>query len=218
MITRIRKVEPNNTESLETQLTANGIEVVQKEKRQVGRPKIKLEGFSQKVIKEMMDLARIGMPYKSIAGCLNISYSKFLELREENPGWASMMDGQREAFVSDNLAKLRRHANTSPQSAQWLLERVRPAEFSSKAELRVSGSVNNNVTLDVSQDLCAKLAEARRANLDGVLMENQATTTQLSLPTSSSSASDLILERNQSAVEITAEELKSSQRGWRMTL
>ena len=50
MITRIRKVEPNNTESLETQLTANGIEVVQKEKRQVGRPKIKLEGFSQKVI------------------------------------------------------------------------------------------------------------------------------------------------------------------------
>lgn len=212
MITRIRKVEPNRTHELETELTANGIEVVQKAKHPGGRPKIKLEGFSQKVIKEMMDLARIGMPYKSIAGCLNISYNKFLQLREENPEWAALMDGQREAFVSDNLAKLRRHANNSPQSAQWLLERVRPAEFSSKAELRVSGAVSNTLTLDVSQDLCSKLADARRANVDGVLMENPTTTTEISLATPCESSPTLFLEKNQSIVEIPVEEVVPEQK------
>lgn len=148
-----------------------------------GRPRITFKDFSPAKIKESLRLARLGMSLKTIAGASCISVEKLIELRRESTEYASQLDAQREQFIVDNLSKLRNHAESSPQSAQWLLERVRPEEFSQKSELRVSGGTTNTMTLDVNQALCQRLAEARSAVIDLPPLSIDTTTSANLLPT-----------------------------------
>jgi len=135
-------------------------------KKKVGRPKITLDNFSQSKIKEVYRLARLGMSLRTIAGAVGTSVGKLIELREQNEDFSARLDAEREHFIADNLTKLRNHAQSSPQSAQWLLERVRPEEFSQKTELRVSGGTTNTLSLDVSSSICQRLSEARLQTID----------------------------------------------------
>jgi len=135
-------------------------------KKKVGRPKLTIANFSQTKIKEIYRLARLGMSLKTIAGAVGTSVGKIIELREQNPEFSERLDAERENFIADNLTKLRNHAQSSPQSAQWLLERVRPEEFSQKTELRVSGGTTNTLSLDVSSAICQRLSEARLQTID----------------------------------------------------
>jgi len=135
-------------------------------KKKVGRPKITFDNFSQTKIKEVYRLARLGMSLKTIAGAVGTSVGKLIELREQNEDFSARLDAEREHFIADNLTKLRNHAQSSPQSAQWLLERVRPEEFSQKTELRVSGGTTNTLSLDVSSAICQRLSEARMQTID----------------------------------------------------
>jgi hypothetical protein len=135
-------------------------------KKKVGRPKLTLDNFSQTKIKEIFRLARLGMSLKTIAGAVGTSVGKIIELREQNPEFSERLEAERENFIADNLTKLRNHAQSSPQSAQWLLERVRPEEFSQKTELRVSGGTTNTLSLDVSSAICQRLSEARLQTID----------------------------------------------------
>jgi len=141
--------------------------------KRMGRPRITLDSLSQKKKDEILKLARLGMNYKMIAGAVGMSVGKLIQLRDENPDFQNAIERERESFVADNLSKLRQHANTSPQSAQWLLERVRPEEFSAKAELRVSGGVSNSVTIDIGKGICEKLAEARRQAIDCAVLSSE---------------------------------------------
>ena len=135
-------------------------------KKKVGRPKITFENFSQTRIKEIFRLARLGMSLKTIAGAVGVSVGKIIELREQNSEFSERLEAERENFIADNLTKLRNHAQSSPQSAQWLLERVRPEEFSQRTELRVSGGTTNTLSLDVSSAICQRLSEARLQTID----------------------------------------------------
>ena len=135
-------------------------------KRKVGRPKLTFENFSNAKLNEVFRLARLGMSLKTIAGAVGISQTKLIGMREESPDFAARIDAERENFIADNLTKLRNHAQSSPQSAQWLLERVRPEEFSQKTELRVSGGTTNTLSLDVSSSICQRLSEARLQTID----------------------------------------------------
>jgi len=162
-----RKPEPSPADKLQTELTANGIEVVpipenHPKPKKVGRPKYHLKDISPKMVAEILEMARLGMPITSIATCARISFEKFAELRRENPQFDEALKASQEKFVLDNLQRLKRHAEVSPQSAQWLLERVKPQHFSAKSELRVTGSTTSNIVLDVSPDICSRLAEARK--------------------------------------------------------
>lgn len=148
-----------------------------------GRPKIAFKDFSPAKIKESLRLARLGMSLKTIAGASCISVDKLIALRRESNEYASQLDAQREQFIVDNLSKLRNHAESSPQSAQWLLERVRPEEFSQKSELRVSGGTSNTMTLSVDQAICQRLAEARSAVIDLPPLSIDTTTSANLLPT-----------------------------------
>lgn len=164
-----KKVEPRPAEGLtiatlsETApcITEQQIAVTDKPKKKRGRPTKSFESLSEKTIREIGQLARLGMNERLIAGAIGISVEKMGEWKEKHPEFKKMLDTERERFVQDNLAKLRNHAQTSPQSAMWLLERVRPEEFSSKAELRISGGVNNTTTMDISPSVCQLLADAR---------------------------------------------------------
>ena len=129
--------------------------------RRMGRPRITLDALSQRRRDEILKLARLGMSYKMIAGAIGMSVGKLIELRDENPEFQNAIERERESFVSDNLQKLRQHANTSPQSAMWLLERIRPEDFSAKAELRVSGGVTSTLAVELGKGLCERLSEAR---------------------------------------------------------
>lgn len=178
---RIKKVDPNKDLSIEM---VNGSPVVTMPekipdpvpqpvpvpvvapKKKVGRPKITFENFSQTRIKEIFRLARLGMSLKTIAGAVGVSVGKIIEMREQNSEFSERLEAERENFIADNLTKLRNHAQSSPQSAQWLLERVRPEEFSQKTELRVSGGTTNTLSLDVSSAICQRLSEARLQTID----------------------------------------------------
>lgn len=196
---RIAEIEtPGDDKRLVTLAGKDGIEIVEViKKNKGGRPKKYLADYGDKAISEMMGMARLGMSHKSISGALNINFTKYLQLREENPDWARAMDGQRELFVKDNLEKLKRHATTSPQSAQWLLERVKPEEFSAKTELRVSGGVSSSLTFDLSSDLCSRLADARRANT---------TTIVAGMALDESDSVSLVPQKNQTLLENPANE------------
>lgn len=135
-------------------------------KKKIGRPRVTFENFSQAKIKEIYRLARLGMSLKTIAGAVGISVGKLIEMREQSEDFSSRLNAERDNFIADNLTKLRNHAQSSPQSAQWLLERVRPEEFSQKTELRVSGGTTNTLSLDVSSAICQRLAEARMQTID----------------------------------------------------
>lgn len=174
---RAKKIEPAKDLSVEM---VNGSPVVTmpekipdpmpepavEKKKKVGRPKLTIENFSQTKIKEMFRLARLGMSLKTIAGAVGTSVGKIIELREQNSEFSERLEAERENFIADNLTKLRNHAQSSPQSAQWLLERVRPEEFSQKTELRVSGGTTNTLSLDVSSAICQRLSEARLQTID----------------------------------------------------
>ena len=174
---RIKKVDPNKDLSIEM---VNGSPVVTMPekihdpvpvpvvapKKKVGLPKITFENFSQTRIKEIFRLARLGMSLKTIAGAVGVSVGKLIALREQNSEFSERLEAERENFIADNLTKLRNHAQSSPQSAQWLLERVRPEEFSQRTELRVSGGTINTLSLDVSSAICQRLSEARLQTID----------------------------------------------------
>jgi hypothetical protein len=178
---RVKQVDPNKDLSIEV---VNGSPVVTMPekipdpvpapvvapKKKVGRPKITFENFSQTRIKEIFRLARLGMSLKTIAGAVGVSVGKIIELREQNSEFSERLDAERENFIADNLTKLRNHAQSSPQSAQWLLERVRPEEFSQKTELRVSGGTTNTLSLDVSSAICQRLSEARLQSIDVIAL------------------------------------------------
>lgn len=152
-------------------------------KKKTGTPKITLANFSQAKINEIFRLARLGMSYRSIVSAVGTTLVKLDELRRESNTFSERLDAEREGFIADNLIKLRNHSESSPQSAQWLLERVRPDEFSQKAELRISGGTTNTMTLDVNQALCQRLAEARSAVIDLPPLSIDTTTSANLLPT-----------------------------------
>ena len=177
---RVKKVDPNKDLSIEM---VNGSPVVTMpekipdpvpvpvpvpvvQKRGRGKPRTTFENFSQTKIKELYRLARLGMSLKTMAGAVGIGIGKLIEMKEQSREFAERLDAERENFIADNLTKLRNHAQSSPQSAQWLLERVRPEEFSQKTELRVSGGTTNTLSLDVSSAICQRLSEARLQTID----------------------------------------------------
>ena len=139
-------------------------------KKRIGRPVPQLEKLTEKTIAEIGQLARLGMNERLIAGAIGISHTIFMQWKEESTSFRDLLVRERERFVADNLMKLRNHAQTSPQSAQWLLERVRPEEFSAKSELRISGGTNNTTTMDISPSVCQLLAEARSKPIEAEVL------------------------------------------------
>jgi len=175
-----KKVEPRPAENLSiaslsdappiTKLVKDDDRTEKKITKRRGRPVPQLESLNEKTIAEIGQLARLGMNERLIAGAIGISVSRMQKWKDESEQFRSLLERERERFVADNLMKLRNHASTSPQSAQWLLERVRPEEFSAKTELRISGGVSNTTTMDISPSVCQLLAEARSKPIDAEVL------------------------------------------------
>ena len=88
-----------------------------------------------------------------VASNLGISHDTFYQYVNNHPEFADAIKRGADAFIQDNIKKLREHGDKNWQSIAWLLERMYRDDFSLKTEVQHTGKVEVNHTVNENDPL-----------------------------------------------------------------